>query len=70
MWPADLAVSEIKGLGNSPVVQWSGPGAFPAVAWIQSLVGVLRSGKLRGMAKKKKNKGLFHCESQGWLEAS
>ena len=52
MWPAGLAVSENKGLGNFPVVQRSGPGACPAVAWIQSLVGVLRSGGLRGVAKK------------------
>ena len=52
MWPAGLVVSENKGLGNFPVVQRSGLGAFPGVAWIQSLVEVLRSGRLRGVAKK------------------
>ena len=37
--------------GNSLVVQWLGFGAFTAVAWVQPLVGELRSSKLCGMAK-------------------
>ena len=51
-WPVDLVASNDKGLGDSLVVQWSGPGAFPAVAWIQFLVGVLIPHRLRGAAKK------------------
>ena len=40
--------------GNSQVVQWLGLGAFTLVAWVQSLVGELRSYKLQGTAKWKK----------------
>ena len=36
------------------MVQWLGLGAFTAVAWVQSLVGELRSYKLCSAAKKKK----------------
>jgi len=42
--------------GNSLVVQWLGLTFFTAVAWIQSLVGELRSYKMHGMAKNKKEK--------------
>lgn len=38
--------------GNSQVVQWLGLGAFTVVAWVQSVVGELRS-MLQGMAKQK-----------------
>ena len=66
-WPADPAVSKNKGLGNSLVVQWLGPGAFPAVAWIQSLVGVLISHRLCGAAKRKRT-GVYFIVSlrHGW----
>ena len=37
--------------GNSQVVQWLGLGAFTLVAWVQSLVGELRSYKPQGTAK-------------------
>ena len=43
-----------KESGNSLVVQWSGFSAFTARAWVQSLVGELRSHKPHGMAEKKK----------------
>ena len=36
------------------MVQWLGPSTFTHRAWVQSLVGELRSLKPRGMAKKKK----------------
>ena len=39
-------------LGTSLVVQWLGLPVFTAVAWVQSLVGELRSHKPRHMAKK------------------
>ena len=42
--------------GNSLAVQWLGLGAFTSVAWVQSLVGEVRSCKPRGTAKKKKKK--------------
>ena len=38
---------------SSLVVQWLALGAFTAMAWLRSLVGELRSCKLRGAAKKK-----------------
>lgn len=41
---------------RSPVVGWLGFGAFSAVAWVDSLVGELRSHKLHGVAKIKKRK--------------
>ena len=45
------------------MVQWLGIGAFTSVAWIQSLVGELRSGKpcMRKQNKNKKhnNKAIF-----------
>ena len=44
-----------KESGNSLVVQWSELSAFTARAWVQSLVGELRSHKLHGMEEKKKN---------------
>ena len=34
-------------------VQWFGLGAFTAIAWVQPLVGELRSHKPPGMARKK-----------------
>ena len=37
------------------MVWWLGCGTFTAVAGVQSLVGELRSRKLSGVAKKKKN---------------
>ena len=37
--------------GNSLAVKWLGLGIFTAVAWVQSLVGKLRSYKLHGTAK-------------------
>ena len=36
------------------MVQWLGPHAFTAVAWVRSLVRELRSHRPRGAAKKKK----------------
>ena len=39
------------------MVQWLGLSAFTAGAWVQSLVGELRSHKLHGMAKEKKPAG-------------
>ena len=39
---------------HSPVVGWLGFGAFSAVAWVDSLVGELRSHKPHGVAKIKK----------------
>lgn len=46
---------------NSLVVLWLRPSASTSKAWIQSLVGELRSPKLCGMAKKNptKQKNLF-----------
>ena len=41
-------------LGKSLVVQWLGLGIFTAMAWVQSLVGELRSHEPHGMEKKKK----------------
>ena len=41
--------------GNSPAVQGPGSNAFTARAWVQSLVGELRSHKPHGVIKKKKN---------------
>ena len=41
---------------SSLVVQWLGLCAFTAVAWVQSLIGELRSHKLLSTAKKKKRK--------------
>ena len=38
------------------MVQWLGLGDFTARAQVQSLVGELRSHKLRGVAKRKKKK--------------
>ena len=55
-----LESSKQYGNGNSLVVQRLGLGAVTDRAWVQSLVGELRSCKLRGVAKtnntKKKNK--------------
>ena len=45
--------------GNSLVVQGSELSAVTARAWVQPLVGELRSHKLHGMAGK--NKELSHC---------
>ena len=42
--------------GNSPVIQWLGLHAFTARAWVQSLVGELRSHKPFSVGKKKKKK--------------
>ena len=39
--------------GNSLAVQWLGLGAFIAGAQVQSLVGELRSHKLRGVEREK-----------------
>ena len=39
--------------GSSLVAEWLGFWAFTAVAWVQSLVGELRSHKSCGVAKKK-----------------
>ena len=39
--------------GNSLAVQWLGLSAFNEMAWVQSLVGELRSPKPWGIAKKK-----------------
>ena len=44
---------------NSLTVQWLGVGTFTAMAWVQSLVGELRSGKPRSATKKKKNLSWF-----------
>ena len=41
-------------LGNSLAVQGLGLGIFTAMAWVQSLVGELRSHEPHGMEKKKK----------------
>ena len=49
-----VPVTKDKESGNSLVVQWSELSAFTARAWVQSLVGELRSHKLHGMAGKKK----------------
>ena len=38
------------------VVWWLGFGTFTTVAWVQSLVGRLRSRKTRGTDKKKKKR--------------
>ena len=43
------------------MVQWLGLQAFTAVAWVQSLVGELRSRKVGGMAKNKQKKKI-HAE--------
>ena len=43
-----------KSTGNSLTVQWLGLGAFTAVAWVQSLVGELRSRKPHSATKKTK----------------
>ena len=52
--------------GSSLVVWWLGFSAFTAMVQIQSLVGKLRSQKLRGMAQKKKtNKNLVEPKLQG-----
>ena len=40
--------------GNSLVVQWLGLGAFTAGVWVRSLVGELRSCKVRKKKKRKK----------------
>ena len=45
-----------KSLGNSLAVQWLGLSTFTAAAWVQSLVGEVRSRKLFSEAKKKKKK--------------
>ena len=42
------------------MVWWLGFGTFTAVAWVQSLVGELRSRKQCGVAKKKKKKNPNH----------
>ena len=49
--PPKLYQKAIK--GNSLAVQWLGPSVFTAGAWVQPLVGELRSRKLRSEAKKK-----------------
>ena len=41
-----------KAVRNSLAVQWLGHSAFPAEAWVQSLVGDLRSRKLLSSARK------------------
>ena len=41
-------------LGTSLEIQWLGLDASTSVAWVQSLVGELRSRKPPGMARKKK----------------
>ena len=46
----------IENIGNSLAVQWLGLGAFTAGAQVQSLAGELRSQKLHGVAKKRKEK--------------
>ena len=46
-------------MGNSLAVQWLGLGAFGDVAWVQSLVGELRSHKL----------GDTHTQKEGRTEA-
>ena len=43
--------------GNSLAVQWLGPGAFTAVAWVQSLVRELRSHKLIQATQQSQKKG-------------
>ena len=55
-------------LGNSLAVQWLGPGAFTARAWVQSLVEELRSCKLHGAAiNKKKNKNKSHLIVRNYI---
>ena len=49
-------LSNKKEHGNSLVVQWLGLCAFTAGAQVQSLVGELRTYKLRSVAKLKKKK--------------
>ena len=41
-------------MGTSLEIQWLGLDASTSVAWVQSLVGELRSRKPPGMARKKK----------------
>ena len=41
-------------MGTSLEIQWLGLDAFTSVAWVQSLVGELRSRKPHGMARKKR----------------
>ena len=43
-------------LGNSLTVQWLGLGIFTTMAWVQSLVGELRSHEPHGVAEKKKER--------------
>ena len=47
---------KIHQTGNSLAVLWLRLSAFTARAWVQSLVGELRSHKPRGQKKKKKEK--------------
>ena len=44
----------LKIVGSSLVASWLGFQAFAAVAWVQFLVGELRSCKPDGVAKEKK----------------
>ena len=47
-WQQAWFLVQVVSAWNSLVVQWLGLGAFIAMAWIQSLVGELRSGKPHG----------------------
>ena len=50
-------VYKVNHLGNSLAVQWLGLNAFTAGAWVQSLVGELRSPQAtRGKKKKRKDR--------------
>ena len=51
---------------DSLVVQWLGLGAFTAVAWLQSLVGELRSLTPCSVAKKKKDMNI-HITPKSFL---
>ena len=52
---------------NSLAVQWSGLGTFTAGAWVQSLVRELRSRKLCGAARKKKDTLFLYQDQENIL---
>ena len=50
-------------LGNSLVVQWLGLGAFTAMAWVQTLVGELRSHFPQATQRSQKNIYIYFFSS-------
>ena len=61
-----LCLKNITLVGSSLVASWLGLGALTATAWVQSLVGALRSCKPRSMATTTMTNTLVLGTRDGW----